>query len=107
MQVPGFYPGGRSRKVGRDEPQIYGRHRLPIRIVQQYAGITCVMLDLHSLALRQADQARTDSTAMESELEVIQVQPARLPTRRDLAKAALGIIFATEALVILWAEAFC
>jgi hypothetical protein len=32
-------------------------------------------------------------------------QLARLPTRRDLAKAALGIIIST-ALVILWAEAF-
>jgi hypothetical protein len=33
-------------------------------------------------------------------------QLARLPTRRDLAKAALGIIFASAGLVILWAEAF-
>jgi hypothetical protein len=33
-------------------------------------------------------------------------QLARLPTRRDLAKAALGIIISTAALVILWAEAF-
>ena len=33
-------------------------------------------------------------------------QLARLPTRGDLAKAALGIIISTAALVILWAEAF-
>ena len=33
-------------------------------------------------------------------------QLARLPTRADLAKAALGIIICTAALVILWAEAF-
>ena len=33
-------------------------------------------------------------------------QIARLPPRGDLAKAALGIIISTAALVILWAEAF-
>jgi hypothetical protein len=33
-------------------------------------------------------------------------QLARLPTRRDLAKAAIGIIISTAALVILWAEVF-
>jgi hypothetical protein len=44
--------------------------------------------------LRQADQARTDFAAIESELEVIQKQLARLPTRRELARTALGIIFA-------------
>jgi hypothetical protein len=33
-------------------------------------------------------------------------QVARLPTRRDLAKAALGVIISSAALVILWAEAF-
>jgi hypothetical protein len=43
---------------------------------------------------------------IESELEIIQKQLAQSPTRGDLAKAALGIIFATAALVILWAEAF-
>jgi hypothetical protein len=32
--------------------------------------------------------------AIESDLEVIQKQLARLPTRRELARAALGIIFA-------------
>jgi hypothetical protein len=55
---------------------------------------------------RTADQARTDSAAIESELEVIQAPIARLPTGGDLAKAALGIIFGAAALVILWAEAF-
>jgi len=62
--------------------------------------------EIHSLALRQADQARTDFALIECNLEVIQKQLARLPTRRDLAKAALGVIFATAVLVILWAEAF-
>jgi hypothetical protein len=39
-----------------------------------------VRSDTHTLALRQADQARTDLAAIESELEVIQKQLARLPT---------------------------
>jgi hypothetical protein len=52
------------------------------------------MSDIHTLALRQPDQARTDFAAIESDLEVIQKQLARLPTRRELARAALGIIFA-------------
>jgi hypothetical protein len=56
------------------------------------------MSDTHTLALRQSDQARTDFALIESELEVIQKQLARLPTRGELAKAALGIIFATAAL---------
>jgi hypothetical protein len=45
--------------------------------------------------LRQADQARTNIAAIESELEIIQKQLPRLPTRRELAGTALGIIFAT------------
>ena len=51
--------------------------------------------------MRQADQARTDFAAIESELEVIQKQLARLPTRRELAGTALGIIFATMTLTTL------
>jgi hypothetical protein len=38
---------------------------------------------------------------IESDLEVIQKQLARLPTRGDLAKAALGIILATMMLTTL------
>jgi hypothetical protein len=45
--------------------------------------------------LRQTDQARTDFAAIESDLELIQKQLARLTTRRKLAGTALGIIFAT------------
>jgi ribosome-associated translation inhibitor RaiA len=41
-----------------------------------------------------SDQARTDFAAIESDLEVIQKQLSRLPTRRELARTALGIIFA-------------
>ena len=63
------------------------------------------MLDENILTLRQVDQAPTDSL-IESNLEFLAGQLARVPTRRDLAKAALGISFATAGLVILWAEAF-
>jgi hypothetical protein len=64
------------------------------------------MPDDHTLTLRQIDQSRTDFGAIESDLEFIMGRLARLPTRGDLAKAALGIIFSTAALVVLWAEAF-
>jgi hypothetical protein len=64
------------------------------------------MSDPRILTLRQADQARTDFALIESNLEFIAGQLSRLPTRRDLAKAALGIIISTAALVILWAETF-
>ena len=64
------------------------------------------MPDDNILALRQADQARTNFAAIESDLQFVMGQLARLPTRRDLAKAPLGIMISTAALVILWAEAF-
>jgi hypothetical protein len=60
----------------------------------------------YPLTLRPADQARTDFAAIESDLQFLMGQLARLPTCGDLAKAVLGIIFATAAIVILWAEAF-
>jgi hypothetical protein len=62
------------------------------------------MSEEYPLTLRQADEARTDFAAIEGDLQVVMRQLARLP--RDLAKAALGIIISTAALVILWAEAF-
>ena len=64
------------------------------------------MSDERILTLRQADQARTDFALIESNLEFIMGRLSRLPTRGDLAMAALGIIISTAALVILWAEAF-
>ena len=64
------------------------------------------MPDQNLLTLRHANQPRTDFAAIESDLQFVRGQLARLPTRRDLAKAALGIIISTAALVILWAEAF-
>jgi hypothetical protein len=48
------------------------------------------MLDERSLVLRQADQARTDFALLESHLELIAAQPAKRPTRRELAGTALG-----------------
>jgi len=60
----------------------------------------------YRLTLRQADQAREDFAAILDELDFVKLQLSCLPTRRDLAKVSLGIIFATAALVILWAEAF-
>jgi hypothetical protein len=53
------------------------------------------------VSLQHADQARTDFAAIESELEVVQKQLSRLPTRRELAGTALGIIFATMMLTTL------
>jgi hypothetical protein len=44
------------------------------------------------------DQTRTDFAAIESDLEVIQRQLSRLPTRRELTGTALGIIFGTTML---------
>jgi hypothetical protein len=46
------------------------------------------------VTLQQADQARTDFAAIESDLEVVQKQLSRLPTRQELTRTALGIIFA-------------
>jgi hypothetical protein len=60
----------------------------------------------HRLTLRQAEQARTEFAIIESDLEAIYARLARLPTRGDLAKTALGIILSTAVLVILWAEVF-
>jgi hypothetical protein len=53
------------------------------------------------LALRQPDQAHTDFAAIESDVEVVQKQLARLPTRQELARTALGIIFAMMMLTTL------
>ena len=70
-------------------------------------GHSVHMPDQRTLTLRHADPARTDFELLESALEFIAGQLARLPTRRDLAMTAVGIIISTAALVILWAEAFC
>jgi hypothetical protein len=72
-----------------------------IRVRQHYAVTTCFISDIYDLDLRQPDQARTDFAAIECDLEVIQKQLGRLPTRRELRRTALGIIFATMMLTTL------
>ena len=54
------------------------------------------------LTLRDADQARTDFALIESNLEFLAGQLARVPTRGDLAKTALGIIFCSAILTTLF-----
>jgi hypothetical protein len=63
------------------------------------------MPDEHALTLRQANQARTDFAAIESDLQFLMGQLARVPTRKELARTALGIIFSTVMLTtvsVLW-----
>jgi hypothetical protein len=64
------------------------------------------MPDDNLLTLRQADQARTDFAAIESDLELIMARLAKIPTRKELARSALGIIFGTAGLVIAWIKLF-
>ena len=61
------------------------------------------MSDQNIRTLRQADQARTDFALIENNLEFLAGQLARVPTRGDLAKAALGIIFCTAVFTTLFA----
>ena len=61
-----------------------------------------VMTDQRQFTLRQVDQARTDFALIESNLEFIASQLAKQPTRGDLAKTALGIIFCTAVLTTLF-----
>jgi hypothetical protein len=44
--------------------------------------------------------------AIANDLKFLKVQPARIPSRRELARTALGVIFCFAALVILWMEFF-
>jgi hypothetical protein len=63
------------------------------------------MPDENILTLRRADQARTDFALVESNLELIMAQLARIPTRKEQARNTLGIIFATAmltTLAVLW-----
>jgi hypothetical protein len=58
------------------------------------------MPDEHTFALRQIDQARGDFYAIESELEIVQAQLARLPTRKQLARTALLATLTGAAIVL-------
>ena len=48
------------------------------------------MPDEHQLTLRQADQARADFYAIQDELDFVKAQLAPIPTRKELARTALG-----------------
>jgi hypothetical protein len=56
------------------------------------------------LSLRQADAARADLYAMHDELDLIKVQIARFPTRKDLARIALLAALGGAALAIAGVE---
>ena len=54
--------------------------------------------------MRPPNEPRTDLALIKEQLLAIRAQLALLPTRADLARAALGIIFCTAGLVIGWFE---
>jgi len=54
--------------------------------------------------MRPANEPRSELARIEEQLQAIRAQLALLPTRADLARAALGIIFCTAGLVIGWFE---
>ena len=56
--------------------------------------------------LRQADQARTDFAIIEAEIEAVHKRLAGLPTRRDLAKYTMVILFVGAVIGIVGIEAF-
>ena len=54
--------------------------------------------------MRPANEPRSELARIEEQLNAIRAQLALLPTRADLARTALGIIFCTAGLVIGWFE---
>jgi hypothetical protein len=67
------------------------------------------MTDQHQFTLRQIDQTRTDFAMIESDLQFLMGQLARIPTRKEQARNTLGIIFATAmltTLAVLWFTGF-
>jgi hypothetical protein len=64
------------------------------------------MPDEYQLSLRQADQIRADIANVESGLEMIMAQLARLPTRKEQVLRPLYIMFGGAGIVILWIEFF-
>ena len=64
------------------------------------------MPDEHPFTLRQVDLARADFAAIEDHLDFLKAQHARIPTRMEIARIALGIMFGAAGLVILWFEIF-
>jgi hypothetical protein len=59
------------------------------------------MSEKNPLTLRLADQVLSDFAAIDCDLQFIMAQFARIPTRKEQARNALGIIFATAMLTIL------
>ena len=59
------------------------------------------MSDERTITLQQVDRLRTDIANLESGLEIIMAQLARHPTKGDLAKAALGLMFSTSVITTL------
>jgi hypothetical protein len=57
------------------------------------------------LALRQADQARTDFASIETDLTFMMERIAALPTWRQLSKLALAMLFVGATLGIAGVEA--
>jgi hypothetical protein len=55
--------------------------------------------------LQLADQTRSDFAVIDSDLQFLMAQLARIPTRKEQARNTLGIIFATamlRTLAVLW-----
>jgi hypothetical protein len=89
-----------SRPGGSDRPDRACCQRLNRRVTA--FGHNVRMSDENILTLRQTDQARTDFALIESNLDFIAGQLAKQPTRGDLAKTALGIIFCTAVFTTLF-----
>jgi hypothetical protein len=47
------------------------------------------------------------SPAIPDDLDFLEAQLARVPTRKELARIALGVIFGAAGPVIGWMESFC
>ena len=63
------------------------------------------MQDERALTLQQIDKARGDLYAISDDLEFLKFQLSRLPTRKEQARTALSIVFATATittLAVLW-----
>jgi hypothetical protein len=63
----------------------------------------------YPFTLYKADKARSDFATIESDLQFLMGQLARIPTRKEQARNALGIIFATAmltTLAVLWFTGF-
>ena len=96
------------RRVSRPPPfPLSGGHRRGPRftIHQSCSPIPCGMANERTLTLDEVAGARGELRAIADELEFVQAQLARLPTRKEEARNTLGIIFAMAmltTLAVLW-----